>query len=78
MRPAKFAQANKTLIKPSDMTDEECESLPVYTDGKICLSHWRGSFFERVQFLLTGKVWIWIHSGWTQPPVSISTENPWG
>lgn len=30
MKPIKFEQANKNLLKPESMTDEECSSLWVY------------------------------------------------
>lgn len=41
MKPIKFEQANKNLLKPESMTDEECSSLWVYNDGRECISCWR-------------------------------------
>lgn len=76
MKPATFKESNRELAKPSDMTDAECSSLPVYTDGKICISLWKATWKERIRFLLTGKVWIWVHSGHTQPPIAIDTVSP--
>lgn len=38
MKPSKFPEANKLLLKPGSMTDEECASLPVWTDGEMCIS----------------------------------------
>lgn len=69
MKPIKFKQANKNLLKPDSMTDEECSSLWVHTDGKQCLSCWKLNFKQRISALIFGKVWMCILSGSTQPPV---------
>ena len=71
MEPMKFLQANKNLLKPVGMTDEECGSLPVFTDGKECISLWKMTWRERLSALLFGKVWLWVISGQTQPPVAL-------
>ena len=76
MTPANFEESNRTLTKPRDMTDEQCTSLPVWTDGEHCLSCWQGTWLERLQFLFTGKLWLWVHSGETQPPVAVGTQYP--
>lgn len=34
MNPIKFEQSNRELTKPESMTDEECGSLHVFTDGR--------------------------------------------
>ena len=72
MEPMAFPEANKNLLKPKGMTDEQCGPLPVLSDGKICLSLWRASWRERLSILFFGRVWLYIHSGHTQPPVSLS------
>lgn len=69
MKPIKFKQANKNLLKPESMTDEECSSLWVYTDGAQCVSCWQLSFKQRLSALIFGKVWLSVLSGSTQPPV---------
>lgn len=74
--PASFPQANMTLRKPDSMTDEECGSLQVYTDGGICISCWRLPLWARLKIMLTGKVWLGVLSGHTQPPVWLTTELP--
>ena len=71
MRPIKFREQTRVLLKPSGMTDEECKSLPVYTDGNRCVSCWRLSFFERIRVLFSGTIWLIVHSGKTQPPVKM-------
>ena len=69
MEPIKFEQANKDLLKPEGMTDEECGSLPVWSDGKECISLWQMTWRERLSALFFGRVWLSVHSGFTQPPV---------
>ncbi|RPI92891.1 MAG: hypothetical protein EHM40_11610 [Chloroflexi bacterium] len=71
MEPKKFPQANKDLLKPQGWTDEECGSLPVYTDGKVCISLWQMTWKERFSALFFGRIWLWVYSGQTQPPVSL-------
>jgi len=69
MKPIHFEQANKTLLKPEGMTDEQCGSLPVFTDGKECISLWKMTWRERLSAFFFGKVWLFVTSGYTQPPV---------
>lgn len=71
MQPIYFPEANRTLNKPASMTDEQCGSLTVLTDGKQCVSCWRVSWRERLSILLFGRVWLWVISGTTQPPVAM-------
>lgn len=75
MKPIQFPQVVKVLQKPSTMSDKECLSLPVWSDGKQCVSCWRPTFAERMKILLTGRVWLGIISGGTQPPVFVSGEE---
>lgn len=69
MKPIKFIQANKVLQKPATM--EDCEPLPVYSNGDYCLSLWRMSWRERFSALFFGRVWLFVLSGQTQPPVDV-------
>ena len=75
MKPVEFPQANRNLLKPDGMTDEECGSLPVYTDGRFCVSLWKMTWKERLSVLFFGKVWLWVHSGVTQPPVALEATK---
>jgi len=75
MQPVEFKQANKNLLKPENMTDEECESLPVFNDGKVCISLWQMTWKERISALLFGKIWLFVNSGHTQPPVALMAER---
>lgn len=69
MEPINFKQSNVKLGKPEGMTDEQCGSLPAFTDGKQVVSCWKMSFKERINALLFGRVWLSVQSGKTQPPV---------
>ncbi len=56
MKPIKFKEANKDLLKPEGMTDKECGSLPVFNDGQQCISCCKVPFWKRVTMLFHGKV----------------------
>lgn len=72
MKPIDFPQSTKVLQKPSTMSDNECSSLHVWSDGKQCISCWKPTFKERMNILFGGKVWLGVLSGKTQPPVFVS------
>ena len=74
MKPIDFPQSTKVLQKPSTMSDKECSSLHVWSDGKQCVSCWKPTFKERMNILFGGKVWLGVYSGKTQPPVFVSGE----
>ena len=75
MKPTDFKQSTKVLQRPSTMAESECQSLPVWCDGKQCVSVWKPSIRERLNILFGGKVWLGVLSGNTQPPVFISGET---
>lgn len=75
MKPTDFKQSTKVLQRPSTMAESECQSLPVWCDGKQCVSAWKPSLRERLNILFGGKVWLGVLSGNTQPPVFISGET---
>lgn len=75
MKPIDFPQSTKVLQRPSQMTENECGMLHVWSDGTQCVSCWKPSFFERLKILFTGKVWIGVMSGSTQPPIFVSGDE---
>jgi hypothetical protein len=75
MNPVKFKESNVTLNKPESMTDEECILLPVFTDGVQCISCWNMTFKERIKALMFGKIWLYVYSGKTQPPVWLIADK---
>jgi hypothetical protein len=70
-----FPQANRVLGAPSGRAD--CEPLSVFTDGEHCISAWSPTWRERFAVLFGRPVWLWVVSGYTQPPVMVETRQPW-
>ena len=75
MKPIDFKQSTKVLQRSSDMTDDECAALPVWSDGMQCVSCRKLSLSERISLVFGGKVWLGVASGSTQPPVFLSVRN---
>lgn len=77
MTPSPFFGSNRVLGPPAghDGRRLQIAPLPVWTDGEVCLSSWKLSLRERVAALVFGRVWLWVASGKTQPPVSLSAER---
>jgi hypothetical protein len=75
MEPKYFPEANKILSKPPHMADDECGPLHVFTDGQICVSLWELSEEEKQEIITHGKIWLFVYSGTTQPPVALSTAD---
>jgi len=76
MLPITFKESNRKLYAPSE---EGCCSkipLPVWTDGTQCVSCWKCSFLERLKILFTGRVWVSVRSGETQPPMWVEGAYP--
>lgn len=75
MKPIDFPQSTKVLQRPGTMSETECQSLPVWNDGKQCVSCWKPTIKERIKILLGGNVWLGVLSGKTQPPVFVTGER---
>jgi len=77
--PTTFPEFNRSLGEPEGWDAEaegECDVLPVWTDGAVCISCWRLSQEEMMEILQTGRIWIRIYSGSTQPAIMVHTESP--
>lgn len=70
-----FPEQNRLLGKPENMTDEECGTLPVFTDGKQCISKWELDEKDIKHILEKGYIWLRVLSGETQPPVLIEATE---
>ena len=75
MKPIDFKQSTKVLQKPGTLSDAQCGALPVWCDGKQCVSCWKPSIKERINILFGGNVWLGVLSGKTQPPVFVAGER---
>ncbi len=54
---------------------KEAKAVPVWSDGESCLSCWKMGLWSRVKFLFHGKVWIWVQSGKSMPPIFLESER---
>ena len=54
MFPVFFPQCNVEYAKDQP----EYRTLHAWTDGRVVVSMWRLSLFERLKILLTGKLWL--------------------
>jgi len=75
MRPIKFKEQNQQLGPPPGVSEKECSPLPVFTDGRQCISCWELSKDDIEKINKTGRIWLSVQSGLTQPPVWFSTEE---
>jgi len=77
MQPIPFKNMTSTLLDNQYRSEnvQKIISLPVWTDGEMCISCWKMSFKERLRALFYGKVWIRVLSGSNQPPISVEIEN---
>lgn len=69
-----FKEANRTLSPPRGM--DNCEPLPIFTDGKICVSCWLPTAEELEAIMNGGPVYLLIWSGQTQPPACVTAMSP--
>lgn len=76
MKAIEFKEQNRILAKPENMTDEECKSLPVFSNGEECISCWQLSDEEIEKLKETKCIWLGVLSGQTQPPVFLSVDYP--
>lgn len=76
MLPINFKEENRPpLGKPDCMTDEQCMSLPVFSDGSQYWSCWQPNK-EDIEAINAGKP-IWLNVlGAGHPPVSLQTDYP--
>ena len=76
MQPINFKESNLVLTHPTDLTEKECKSLPVWSNGVYCVSVWNANLFDRIKFIFTNRLYLIIRSGKTQPPVRLTFNNP--
>ena len=74
MKPSTFFGQTKVLQPPKGR-EKDITTLPVYTDGDLCISCWRPTLRERLSVALFGRVWVSVLGGPTQPPISVWAER---
>lgn len=75
MKPVNFSTANKLLTRPLNMARKDCGNLCVYNSNNVNASCWKLSIMDRLNALIFGKVWLYVRSGNTQPPVKLKVYN---
>ncbi len=80
MKPIDFPESNVLYVAPDGMDD--CDGLPACRvpsplTSAVIVSCWEPSDEERARIAAGGPVWLWVHGG-VQPPVSLTTTNPFG
>jgi len=68
----KFKGANFTYTAPKEM--ENCADLPCYRGKGIAVSCWKFSLFDRVRFILTGRIWLTLLMD-GHPPVALTAAK---
>lgn len=76
MKPTTFKGQTTVLAKPPGMTDEECGELAILQLDDTCISCWTMNWRERLKALFTGRIWLGVLSGRTQPPVYCAVDRP--
>jgi hypothetical protein len=71
--PIKFDGANALLAAPSGA--ENVDGLPVFRNGICCVSCWALSPDEVAEIARTGRIFITVLAGKTQPPVFAGGEE---
>ena len=74
IEPIKFQEQNRELGAPPHMP--QCQPLPVWTDGTVCVSCWKVPLKLRLKMLFTGRIWLFVYGGKTQSPVGIEINHP--
>ncbi len=76
MKPIRFPGFDIVLGAPKDWNEARlgpCAGLPVRrTRNGLCQSVWKPTLRERLRFLFGGKIILSVHSGRSQPPVSLA------
>lgn len=75
MEPINFKEQTGVLLKPHSMTDKECAPLPIHFTGSEYISCWKMSLRERFKALFFGKIWLYVISKISQPPVALVCDK---
>lgn len=67
--------ANKSLGPPPGKDESQVRTLRVFSNGVECVSCWQLDEEELAEVVRTGKVFVSIFSGSSQPPVYVGSET---
>lgn len=73
MKPINFSGTTRTMMVPEHMSPSPEQPLPVRDDGRLRVALWKGSWKDRIMFLLWGRLWLFT-AGQSHPPQSMSTH----
>jgi hypothetical protein len=79
MKPIKFKEVNIVFQMPLSLTNKNVDqTLPAYADPARAqiISCWKLTIWESIQVAFTGRIWLWMLSRNSLPPVSIITHSP--
>lgn len=76
MKPVPFKEANTVLGIPAEMADKVTPTRSLNQDG-VCITKWKGTWKDRLRFLLFGTMWINVR-GNGLPPLWITLVRPFG
>lgn len=74
---AHFRQSN-LIMRGWEASEKgpKVHDLPVYRDKHQYISCWRLTWWERIEALVTGRIWIYV-LGQAHPPIYPSAHDPW-
>lgn len=80
MEVTSFIEENLILNKPSNMSVDDCEPLPVWcgllnNESPVLISCWKVTQEELEEIKKTGRVWVYVY-GHTMPPIYPSGLYP--
>ncbi|MCC2608374.1 hypothetical protein [Neorhizobium petrolearium] len=73
-QPVAFQGANMVLRAPKGQ-EETVQDLHTFTNGLCSVSCWELSAEELAEVTRTGRIFLSVFSGRTQPPVFLGSEN---
>ncbi len=71
MKPIPFKEMNKILVIPLGIPVHDIDDLPVFRDGEQVISCWKLGFWDRMNAVIFGKVWLGVLGKKSQPPVRL-------
>lgn len=72
-KPVPFDGQNFVLAPPQG--SENVSPLPIFRNGTCCVSCWQLTPAEIEEVQRTGRVYLSVFFGWSQPPVYVGSEQ---